>query len=88
MNTVADYTEAHVDNVRKRIEAYRNYNAPQPSFRQLNMTQENRFVKLGYAHTLSPDRPDIKEFFTLQDGAQAAIVVGLVPDRKPSTKTI
>ena len=88
MNAVADYAEAYADKVREKIESYSNFNAPQPSFRQLELTNQSRFLRLGYADALYPNRPDSREFFALQDGAQVAIVVGLVPDRKPCQKTI
>lgn len=87
MHTVADYVENHADAVRKKIEAFENYNGRQESFRVLDMEPATRFVTLGYQDALSPVRPDAKEFFTLQDGAQVAIVAGLVPNRVPTEKT-
>ena len=87
MNTVADYIENSVDSIRKKIETYSNYNAPQPSFRNLTLTPSQPFVNLGYKNALISERADSEEFFVLQDGAQAAIIAGLVPYRIPRKKT-
>lgn len=87
MNTVADYTEDFVDCVRKRVEKHSNYNAPQPSFRDLELVPIQPFLKLGYKSALKPKRTDEDDFFALQDGAQIAIIAGLVPHRVPRKKT-
>ena len=87
MNTVADYTEACIDKVSEKIESYCNFNTPQLSFRELKLTPESRFSKLGYTDALYPNRPDAKTFFALQDGAQVAIIAGMVPHRVPQKKT-
>lgn len=84
MNSVADYAEGVVDSVREKTEAYSNCNEPQPSFRELVLLSEKRFLALGYKTALSPNRPDAAAFFALQDGAQVAIVAGLVPFRNPN----
>jgi len=87
MNIVADYAEDSVDDVRQKIEKYSNYNAPQPSFRNLNLIPSQPFIKLGYQNALMPERSDADAFFALQDGAQVAIIAGLVPYRIPRKKT-
>ena len=87
MNIVADYTEDFVDGVRKRIEKRSNYNVPQPSFRELELVPIPSFLKLGYKIALMPNRVDGNGFFALQDGAQVAIIAGMVPHRVPREKT-
>ena len=84
MNTVADYTEALVPEVRRKLEAYGNYNDEQRSFRDIKMTPGERFIRLGHKDALSVERTDTVANFTLQDCAQVAIVSGRVQGRKPS----
>lgn len=87
MNKVADYTEDITDYIYEKIEKYNNYNAPQPSFRNLKLNVSECFLDLGYEKAFKPHREDENEFFILQDGAQAAIIAGLVPKRMPKKKT-
>ena len=86
MNAVCDYVESKVDNIRERINALTNYNARQPSFRTLLPIADKRWKDLGYTNAVRLVREDEKEFFTLQDGAQACIILGLTPNRSPSKK--
>jgi hypothetical protein len=81
MNEVADYAEGIVPRVRKRMDSYQNYNAPQPSFRKMEAKPAERFIKLGYKGAVSTSRPDFSEFFALQDCAQISIITKLVPNR-------
>ena len=81
MNEVADYAEGIVPLVRKRMDSYQNYNAPQPSFREMEAKPAERFIKLGYKAAVSTSRPDASEFFALQDCAQISIITKLVPNR-------
>ena len=81
MNKVADYAEGIVPRVRKRMDSYQNYNAPQPSFREMEAKPAERFIKLGYKAAVSTSRPDTSEFFALQDCAQISIITKLVPNR-------
>ena len=81
MNEVADYAEGIVPRVRKRMDSYQNYNAPQPSFREMEAKPAERFIKLGYKAAVSTSRPDASEFFALQDCAQISIITKLVPNR-------
>lgn len=88
MNTVADYAESIADSIREKVEARQNYNAHQPSFREVEMVPAQRFEKLGYDKALTVLRPDANEFFTLQDGAQVAIISKLAPNRQTSEKAV
>ena len=88
MNTVADYAESQVDHVREKIGRLHNYNAPQLPFRELPVRPAERFIKLGYPDAVSLIREDATEFFTLQDGAQIAIISQLVPGRQACEKTL
>ena len=81
MNEVADYAEGLVSRVRERMDAYQNYNAAQPSFREIEPKPSERFIKLGYKGAVSTSRPDASEFFALQDCAQISIITKLVPNR-------
>ncbi len=81
MNTVADYTEGIIDHVRERMESYKNYNSPQPSFREIEARPTDLFTKLGYKDAVLINRPDSTEFFMLQDCAQISIITKLVPNR-------
>ena len=81
MNEVADYAEGLVSRVRERMDAYQNYNAAQPSFREIEHKPSERFIKLGYKGAVSTSRPDASEFFALQDCAQISIITKLVPNR-------
>lgn len=84
MNAVCDYVESKVDSIRERINALTNYNAPQPSFRTLEKVLDARWVNLGYKNAVRLIRQDEKEFFTLQDGAQVGIILGLAPYTTPT----
>ena len=86
MNIVADYAENMVDLKLERIESMSNFNAPQTDFRKLEM-KSGAHLKEGYENALLPQRPDSDEYFALQDCAQANIVAGLVPERKPNEST-
>ncbi len=88
MNEVADYAESLCEEKRTKIASYSDYNAPQLPFRELNMEPREAFIKLGYKNVYSPSRRDYREFFTLQDGAQVAIVAGMVPGRAASDETV
>ncbi len=88
MNTVADYAESIAENIREKVEARRDYNAPQACFRELEMVPSAQFAKRGYEGALSVLRPDATEFFTLQDGAQVAIISKLAPNRKTNEKAV
>ena len=88
MNTVSEYTESIAENIGQKIEARQNYNAHQPSFREVEMVPAQRFEKLGYDKALTVLRPDANEFFTLQDGAQVAIISKLAPNRQTSEKAV
>ena len=88
MNTVADYTESLTQEVRAAIAAHSNYNAPQLSFRDLSVVPAERFQVLGYADAVSLVCDDMADFFVLQDGAQVAIISGLVPGRKVAEETV
>ena len=81
MNEVADYTESIVERVRERMESYQNYNASQQSFREIEAKPSPGFIKLGYRNALSISRPDMRDFFALQDCAQVSIITKLVPNR-------
>ena len=83
MCSIADYAEAMADKIRGRIELRSNYNAPQVPFRQLEAQPNERFIKLGYPDALLLRQADHAEYFILQDGAQLAIIAGLVPNRQP-----
>ena len=82
MCSVAEYAESMAGKVMERIESYTNYNALQRPFRELEAKPNERFIKLGYSDALLLRQADHTEFFVLQDGAQLAIVTGLVPDRE------
>ena len=84
MFSVADYAESMADKIRTRIESRANYNAPQIPFRELEAQPNERFITLGYPDALLLRQADHAEYFILQDGAQLAIVTGLVPHRQPS----
>ena len=88
MHKVADYAEDMCDEIRQKIESFDQYNAKQVSFRELEMPLNASFQRLGYESPLLPSRPDAKEFFTLQDAAQIAIISGLVPNRGTKKQTL
>ena len=84
MCALAEHAESMAEKVRKKIDLSDNYNLHIPDFRTLPSTPAERFIKLGYENPLAPQYPDANEFFRLQDAAQIAITVGLVPNRMPS----
>ncbi len=88
MDAVADYAESIAENIREKVESRQNYNAAQASFRELEMVPSAQFAKRGYEEALSVLRPDAAEFFTLQDGAQVAIISKLAPNRKTNEKAV
>ena len=81
MHEVADYAESCARKVQEKISARSDYNEPQPAFRTLPMPPEERFIRLGYPSAVKPAYPDALAFFTLQDGAQLAIIPALGPGR-------
>ena len=86
MNEVADYAESIVNHVRGELESYQDYNASQPSFRELERRPAEAFIRLGYQDAITTWRPDLYAFFALQDCAQVTIISKLVPNRKLSDK--
>lgn len=88
MDRVADYTEGIVDRVRRRMDSYDNYNAPQPSFRTIPPKPSERFIQLGYENAVSTYRSDATEFFLLQDCAQVSIITKLAPQRDTCSKAL
>ena len=88
MNEVSNYVESKVDSVRERINALDNYNAPQICFRELLPVADKRWIDLGYQNAVRLIRADEKEFFTLQDGAQIGVILGLTPNRKPTKNAV
>lgn len=88
MHTVADYAEAQAGEIRQKIEKISDYNPPLPSFRTLPSEPAERFIKLGYPAARTLIRADGREFFAFQDGAQIAIIAGMVPGRAVKKDTV
>lgn len=88
MHTVADHVESLVGDIRRKTAGYGDCNLPLPAFRDLPMREEPRFARLGYPNARHPILPDADAYFALQDGAQAAIVAGLVPGRRPQAAVV
>ena len=85
MNEVADYAEGLVSRVRERMDAYQNYNAAQPSFREIEPKPSERFIKLGYKAAVSTSRPDASEFFALQEeAAKGTVTLSATPFTTPT----
>lgn len=84
MHEVADHAEGLTEKVRARMNMHSNYNMPQRSFRVLPMIPGQRFENLGYQNARTVQRPDMQDFFAMQDCAQLSIITGLVPDRVPN----
>lgn len=88
MNHVADYAEEMVDEVRRKMENYHNFNAPQIPFRDLPMSPAQAFINLGYSDALTVVCPDMEEFFKLQNCAQLMIITKMVPHRRLNEQVI
>lgn len=77
-DTVANYAVSKCGYVLSQIRSLSNFNAPYKPFRECekDLISRKRFADVGFPEAFHPAREDAHEFFTLQDAANIAVVVG------------
>lgn len=75
---VAQYAKEKVLCVENQLDSHTNYNAPYAPFRSCSkdMVSNGKFTDVGFPDAFHPERKDAHEFFTLQDAANIAVILG------------